>query len=80
MGWGSGGGGASGQGGRRIGGQGGCIRRSEIFVKIQKTNLGGGVGQGGGGRSGIAGIGVGEGGSKVWGRWVMWGIGDVSQE
>ena len=24
--------------------------------------------------------GVGVGGSKVWGRWVMWGMGDVNQE
>ena len=25
-------------------------------------------------------VGVGEEGSKVWGRWVMWGMGDVNQE
>ena len=30
-------------------------------------------------RSGV-GVGVGEGGSKVWGRLVMWGMGDVNQE
>ena len=29
------------------GGQGGCERRSEVFVKIQKKNRGGGVGLGG---------------------------------
>ena len=23
---------------------------------------------------------MGRGGSKVWGRWVMWGMGDVNQE
>ena len=37
----------------------------------------GGGGQGGRVRSGV---GVGAGGSKVWGRWVMWGMGDVNQE
>ena len=31
------------------GGQGGCVRRIEVFVKIQKKNWGGGVGLGGGG-------------------------------
>ena len=45
LGWGSGGeGGEVGLGG---GGQGGCERRIEVFVKIQKKNLGGG-GVGGG--------------------------------
>ena len=29
------------------GGQGGCERRIEVFVKIQKKNWGGGVGLGG---------------------------------
>ena len=33
--------------------------------------MGGGGGRGGGG---------GGWGSKVWGRWVMWGMGDVNQE
>ena len=28
----------------------------------------------------IRGWGGGGGGSKVWGRWVMWGMGDVNQE
>ena len=31
------------------GGQGGCERRIEVFVKIQKKNLGGGGSGGGGG-------------------------------
>ena len=41
-----GGGGGSGGGGR-VGGQGGCEQRIEIFVKIQKKLGGGGSGQGG---------------------------------
>ena len=57
-------GGVGGMGGVRLGGQGGCERRSKDFVKIQKKN--GGVGRGRG--------------SKIWGRWVMWGMGDVNQE
>ena len=39
----------------RVGGQGGCERRTEVFVKIQKKKLGGGgVGGrvGGGGQGG----------------------------
>ena len=43
-----------GGGGRRVGGQGGCDRRSEVFVKIQKKN-------GGEGRAGMVRSGVGEG-------------------
>ena len=66
------------------GGQGGCEQRSEVFVKIQKKNLGGqgGGGVGGGGGRGVGGLirGLGGGGSKVWGRWGMWGMGDVNQE
>ena len=66
-----------------MGGQGGCERRSKVFVRIQKKNLGGGVrvgwGSGGGGGS-DQGWGWGRLGSKVWGRWVMWGMGDVNQE
>ena len=69
--------------GRRVGGQGGCERRSKVFVKIQKKKIlrgGGGVGRVGGG-SGWGGGGVGGGGgSKVWVRWVMFGMGDVNQE
>ena len=52
---------------------------------------GGGRVRGGGGALGcgvrvdvnggpIRGWGGGGGGSKVWGRWVMWGMGDVNQE
>ena len=77
------GGGRVGGGGLRLGGgQGGCERRSEVFVKIQKKNLRGG----GRGRM-VGGGGVGDlirgwdgGGSKVWGRWVMWGMEVVNQE
>ena len=40
--------------GGRVGGQSGCERRIEVFVKIQKKNfflgVGGSVGGGGGGR------------------------------
>ena len=32
--------------GRQVGGQGGCERRSNVFVKIQKKKLGRGVGSG----------------------------------
>ena len=57
-------------GGRRVWGQGGCERRSKVFVKKKKKKKkfrrGGGWG-GGGGRSGV---GVGEArGSKVWVSW-----------
>ena len=45
-------------------GQGGCERRIEVFVKIQKKNFGGGVGGGGGGGGGSVG-GVGLGGVDV---------------
>ena len=67
-------GGGVGSGGRGTGsgGQGGCERRSEVFVNIQKKIFFEGGGSGGGG--------VGEGGSKVWGRWVMLGMGDVNHE
>ena len=34
--FGGGWGGGSGGGGRQVGGQGGCERRSKVFVKIQK--------------------------------------------
>ena len=74
-----------GGGGRRVGGQGGCKRRSKVFVKIQKKKIfeGGGFGLGGrgGGWGDRSGVGVGElRGSKVWVRWVMLGMGDVNQE
>ena len=62
-------------GGCHVGGQGGCDRRSEVFVKIQKKKLGGGgrgEGRTGGVRSGVGeGVGVARfgvgGGCGVWG-------------
>ena len=41
-----------------LGGQGGCERRNEFFVEIQKNNGGGvgGFGRGGGGGSGLGGF------------------------
>ena len=65
-----------GRGGVGWGGQGGCEWRSKVFVKIQKKKKklrGGGDGP-------IRNWGRGGGGSKVWGRWVMWGMGDVNKE
>ena len=49
-----------GGGGVGLGGQGGCERRIEVFVKIQKKNFfeGGGSGVGGGGRGEGSGWGV----------------------
>ena len=44
MGWGGGG---------RVGGQSGCERKIEIFVKIQKKNFWGGGGGGGGVGGGV---------------------------
>ena len=42
-------GGGGGVGGGRLGGQGGCERRSKVFVRIQKKKFrGGGVRVGGG--------------------------------
>ena len=75
------------------GGQGGCERRIEVFVKIQKKKLGG-VRWGGGGSvaEGVrwwgGGGGVGGAGVRVdvnamlgvVGVGVMWGMGDVNQE
>ena len=47
-------------GGVGLGGQGGCERRIEVFVKIKKKNLGGrGVGSGGGQVGGLVGGGSG---------------------
>ena len=52
---GGGGRGVSGGVGVRLGGQSGCERRIEVFVKIQKKKFwGGGVGGGGGG--GVGGV------------------------
>ena len=47
--------------------------------KKKKKLRGGGVGRGKGGGP-IRGWGGGVWGSKVLGRWVMWGMGDVNQE
>ena len=67
-----GGGGGGGRWGGRVGlgGQSGCERRIEVFVKIQKKNFfgGGGVGVGGvggGGGRGISGRGRVSGGVRV---------------
>ena len=57
--WGGGGRGSVGGGVGLGGGQSGCERRIEVFVKIQKKKfLGGGVGLGGGS---VGGMGSGEG-------------------
>ena len=45
-----------------LGGQSGCKRRIEVFVKIQKKNLGGGGGVGGS----VGGVGGGRGGGSEW--------------
>ena len=64
-----------------MGGQGGCERRSKVFVKIKKKIEGGGWVGGSGGVGGpIRNWSGGGGGSKDWGRWVMWGMGDVNKE
>ena len=71
------GGGGGWSGGVGLGGQGGCERRIEVFVKIQKKiffffggGVGSGSGWGGGGRRGGGG----------WGR-VGWGVRvDVNEE
>ena len=75
------GGSGRGGGGSGRGGQGGCERGSKVFVKIQKKKFeGGGVGRGRGGGGSDQGMGWWRWGSKVWVRWVMWGMGDVNQE
>ena len=50
--------------------------------KKKKFEGGGGAGSGLGGSGGgpIRNWGGVGGGSKVWGRWVMWGMGDVNKE
>ena len=45
------------RGGLGLGGQGGCERRIEVFVKIQKKKFGGGLWGGSGGGVGIGGSG-----------------------
>ena len=59
-GWGSGGGSVW------WGGQGGCERRIEVFVKIQKKNWGGGEGERGEGLGRVGGEGLGRGGGRAW--------------
>ena len=51
-------------------------------MKIQKKKNfgGGGSGLGWGGVRSDQGLGWGRWGSMVWGRWVMWDMGDVNQE
>ena len=77
------------RGGGRGRGQGGCERRIEVFVKIQKKNLGGGGGGGsvgGGGGSVVEGVRWGGGAgvrvdvNAMLGVGVKWGMGDVNQE
>ena len=46
-------GGGGGREGRVEGGQGGCERRIDVFVKLEKKNLGG---RGGGGGVGLGGV------------------------
>ena len=53
-------------GGSGSGGQSGCERRIEVFVKIQKKNFIGGGGEGVGGGVGVGGGGGGGGGSEEW--------------
>ena len=51
------------------------IQKKKIFLRgVAWSGLGGGGVGGGGGP--IRNWGGGGGGSKVWGRWVMWGMGD----
>ena len=62
-------------GGSGVGGQSGCERRIEVFVKIPKKKiffLGGGRGGGGGGGGG-GGVGRGGVGRGVSGRGRVWG-------
>ena len=56
-GWGGVGGGGGGRWGVGVGGQSGCERRIEVFVKIQKKKIGGGGRLGGwlGGRGQVGG-------------------------
>ena len=56
-----------------MGGQSGCERRIEVFVKIQKKKLGGGVGGGSVGGGSV-------GGSGLWSG-LSWGVRvDVNEE
>ena len=62
-----GGWGVGGRGRGRVGGQDGCDRRNEVFVKIQKKNILGGGGRGGVGSGGRVGGGSGWGGVALGG-------------
>ena len=66
------------------GGQGGCERRIEVFVKIQKIWGGGGgggsVAEGVRWGGGVGGAGVRVDVNAMLGVGVMWGMGDVNQE
>ena len=46
------------------------IQKKKIFLRGEGAGSGGPIRNWGGGG----------GGSKVWGRWVMWGMGDVNKE
>ena len=63
-------------GGVRVDGSG-EVKLVRKFKKKKKKFSGGGGGGGGGSDKGL---GWGRLGSKVRGRWVMWGMGDVNQE
>ena len=86
-----GGGGGVDSGGGSQGGGGMCAKNGSYCEKEKKVRGGQGryelrseaclgVGRGRGVGGSIGGWGGGGGGSKVWGRWVMWGMGDVNQE
>ena len=82
----------SGRGGGGWFGSGGCRNRGggvsvdvngEVkFCENSKKKIcrGGGGGSDGFGDWGGSDQGLGWGGSKVWGRWLMWGMGNVNQE
>ena len=72
MGGGGPGGGGSGSGWR--GGQGGCERKIEVFVKIQKKNWGGGGGGVGGVGGGVR-VDVNEVFGKIQKKKIIWGGG-----
>ena len=59
------------------------VNREVKFLSKFKKKIEGGRGRVGvrGGQDGSdQGLGWGRWGSKVWGRWVMWGMGDINQE
>ena len=63
--------------GGRVGGQGGCERRIEVFEKIKKIRVGG---QGGGSGGAVGLVGVGADVNAILGVGVIWGMGDVNKE